>query len=251
MERDLISHLRSMHDAPDVLTLRRAVLAFTKSFGFRSAFFLSPIARDARSGRVLTNVGFSHVWERAYRRGLYLVDPLPKVALNQSTSFFWVDVPQIEDISERGKRYLGILAQHGMENGVIIPTYGPGTRCGLMGLGHNDRLDEIGSDALAALQAGVQASYARYCDLLTAELEAGDPLSNREIDVLYWITQGKCNSSIGVILDISPQTVDTYVRRIFAKLNVADRTGAAVSAIQRGIFVAGYYRAQSEVDEEA
>ncbi|MGD9810500.1 MAG: autoinducer binding domain-containing protein [Sphingobium sp.] len=251
MKADLLGHVLAMRNAPNVLSLRRATLDFTRDFGFRSAFFLTPIARDARSGRVLANAGFSTTWERAYRRSLYMIDPIPKVALDRSVPFFWSDLTRMNEISDRGHRYLKILADHGMENGLVIPTYGPGARCGLMGLGHCDDFSAYGQMELARLQLGIQASYAHYCDLLTAELEASAPLSNREIDVLYWITQGKSNAAMAEILGISAQTVDTYVRRIFSKLGVTDRTGAAVAAIQRGFFVAGYYRRETEMEEDA
>lgn len=248
LQTDLLDHVMIMRGATDVLELRRNTIAFVQSMGFRSVYFLTPIARDAREGRVLINAGFNPVWERAYRRCLYLIDPLPRVALNQSTPFFWRDLAKRDDLSDDGKRYLALLARHDMANGIAVPTFGPGSRCGMVGVGNHPALEMMEEEELARLQIGAQASYARYCDLVSAEIDGVDPLSNREMDVLYWITQGKSNSSIGKILGISSQTVDTYVRRIFAKLGVADRTGAAVEAMQRGIFVSGYYRAQPQME---
>ncbi len=48
---------------------------------------------------------------------------------------------------------------------------------------------------------------------------------------MLWVTRGKSNSVIGSILGISASTVDTYMRRIFRKLDVTDRTSAAMRAI--------------------
>lgn len=245
MKVDLLSHVAAMRSATTVYDLRCVTLAFVREFGFRSAYFMSPIAGDPSVGRGLTNAGFSEAWARSYRAGLYRSDPLPRIALHHSRPFRWGALLQTGYLQEQGKRYLRTLAQHDMADGFIVPAYGPGVRCGLMGMGHADDLDSFSEDDISLIQIGTQASYNRYCDLISVELEEVT-LSNREIDVLYWIMQGKSNSAIAGILGISTQTVDTYVRRLFAKLDVADRTGAAIAAIQRGIFVAGYLREDTE-----
>jgi DNA-binding CsgD family transcriptional regulator len=57
-------------------------------------------------------------------------------------------------------------------------------------------------------------------------------LTPREAEVLLWVSQGKTNPEIGLILGISPITVRTHVERIFRKLGVANRTAAAVRALE-------------------
>ncbi len=60
-------------------------------------------------------------------------------------------------------------------------------------------------------------------------------LTNREIEVLAHIAQGYTNNEISGILFISPHTVKSHMINIFNKLNVNDRTQAAVLATQKGI----------------
>ncbi len=57
-------------------------------------------------------------------------------------------------------------------------------------------------------------------------------LTPREAEVLLWVSHGKTNPEIGLILDISPITVRTHVERIFHKLGVSNRTAAAVRALE-------------------
>jgi DNA-binding CsgD family transcriptional regulator len=57
-------------------------------------------------------------------------------------------------------------------------------------------------------------------------------LTPREADVLVWITQGKTNYEIGVILGAAPGTIRKHVEHILAKLNVENRTAAAAVALQ-------------------
>ena len=65
--------------------------------------------------------------------------------------------------------------------------------------------------------------------------EAPAALTPREAEVLTWIARGKSNSVIADILGVSPHTVDTLVRRIYGKLEVADRTTAAIHGIGAGL----------------
>jgi DNA-binding CsgD family transcriptional regulator len=51
-------------------------------------------------------------------------------------------------------------------------------------------------------------------------------LSEREIEVLRWVTKGKGNYEIGVILELSTLTVKNHMQRIYKKLNVRNRAQA-------------------------
>jgi transcriptional regulator EpsA len=51
-------------------------------------------------------------------------------------------------------------------------------------------------------------------------------MSEREHEILHWVTNGKTNSEIGTILGISPNTVKNHLKRIFLKLEVYSRAQA-------------------------
>jgi DNA-binding response OmpR family regulator/DNA-binding CsgD family transcriptional regulator len=58
-------------------------------------------------------------------------------------------------------------------------------------------------------------------------------LTAREAQVMEWVTAGKTNRDIALILDISPRTVTKHLERIFVKLGVETRT-AAVGRVLAG-----------------
>jgi len=60
-------------------------------------------------------------------------------------------------------------------------------------------------------------------------------VSEREIDVLKLMAQGKSNKEIGSALFISGGTVKSHVKSIFAKLNVNSRAEAVANAAHRGL----------------
>ena len=59
------------------------------------------------------------------------------------------------------------------------------------------------------------------------------PLTNREVQVLRHVSLGLSNREIGKSLDISVETVKEHVQNILRKLDVNDRTQAAVWAVKR------------------
>lgn len=246
----VLQSIAELGDNPDVLTLRRAVVAFAKARGFGAAFFLSPIARNNRQGRVLTNVGFNASWERAYRRGLSRIDPLPEVALNLGAPFRWSQASRHRNLTPSEQRYMAILARSGMDDGLAYPLFGSGANSGLVGLGHHPDLASVTRATQIEIQLFLQSTYQAYCNIIAREFAQDAELSERERDVLFWLAQSKSNSAIAAILEIAPSTVDTYMRRIFRKLGVSDRVGAAIAAVQQGHITPSRYRREHETDPQ-
>ena len=61
----------------------------------------------------------------------------------------------------------------------------------------------------------------------------GSPeLTPREAEVLFWISKGKSNYEIGVIIGAKTGTICKHVGHILSKLNVENRTSAAVMALE-------------------
>ncbi len=62
-----------------------------------------------------------------------------------------------------------------------------------------------------------------------------DPLTERELEVLRLIAQGKSNQEIAEQLIITEHTVRTHVSNILGKLHLASRTQAALYALKEGL----------------
>jgi DNA-binding NarL/FixJ family response regulator len=63
----------------------------------------------------------------------------------------------------------------------------------------------------------------------------GDPLTEREVEVLRRVAEGDRNRDIGEHLGISEDTVKVHVKRIMDKLGAKDRTQAVAIGIRRGV----------------
>jgi DNA-binding NarL/FixJ family response regulator len=93
--------------------------------------------------------------------------------------------------------------------------------------------DELAA-TIRAVHSGGEKLPTRVADLLAKRKQRAD-LTPREMDVLHLLIKGRSNKEIGSALDVTEDTVKAHFRTLFAKLNVRDRTEAAISAIQHGI----------------
>ena len=68
-----------------------------------------------------------------------------------------------------------------------------------------------------------------------AEVEAVDPLTARELEILELVADGLSNSEIAEILVLSENTVKNHLRNILAKLHLRNRIQLAVYAVRHGL----------------
>ncbi|MFE6036034.1 response regulator [Streptomyces sp. NPDC056452] len=92
-------------------------------------------------------------------------------------------------------------------------------------------------DAIHSASRGETVLAPRVAARLVARMRRPAPvtLTRREVDVLGAVADGLSNVEIGRRLVISEATVKTHLLRVFAKLDVSDRTHAVVKALERGL----------------
>lgn len=94
-------------------------------------------------------------------------------------------------------------------------------------------------DAIRSADRGETVLAPRVAERLVARMRrpAQVALTAREVDVLNAVADGLSNIDIGRRLVIAEATVKTHLLRVFAKLDVSDRTHAVVVALERGLLV--------------
>ncbi|MGV9497642.1 response regulator [Streptomyces sp. NPDC003642] len=108
---------------------------------------------------------------------------------------------------------------------------------GAIGYLLKDTTREQLADAIRAAARGETVLAPRVAERLVARLRRPEqvPLTAREADVLNAVADGLTNAEIGRRLVIAEATVKTHLLRLFAKLDVNDRTRAVVVAMERGL----------------
>lgn len=146
----------------------------------------------------------------------------------------------------------GILPDmHGVEATRAILARSPAAKIILISI------NETAQDVRRAMQAGTAGYVPKSCEQDTildairavadghsflpdylsqrlAEQSAMLTLSQREVEVLRLVAQGKANKEIASILAVSNDTVKTHLSHILRKLNAADRAHAVTIAMEEG-----------------
>ena len=105
-----------------------------------------------------------------------------------------------------------------------------------------DSESEVLKNAIFSINSGENFIQPELIPMLNSKMISRDldkeklkSLTKREIEVLKAISAGLLNKEIATNLDISERTVKNHISNIFKKIDVADRTQAAVFAIKNNI----------------
>ena len=97
------------------------------------------------------------------------------------------------------------------------------------------------AEAIRKVHRGEPILHPSVAARLMREVAAAEPrahrtdLTARELEVLRLVAAGRSNKEIAHDLSVAEKTVKTHVSNVLSKLGVADRTQAAVYAVQHGL----------------
>ncbi|MET8520059.1 response regulator transcription factor [Nocardioides sp. NBC_00163] len=136
-----------------------------------------------------------------------------------------------------------IAGHHRRTKALILTTYDTDTdieravEAGAIGYLLKDATREQLVAAIHAAARGETVLAPRVAERLVARMRrpAQPTLTPREQQVLEAVADGLSNAEIGRRLVIGEATVKTHLLRVFAKLDVSDRTHAVVVAMERGL----------------
>jgi DNA-binding NarL/FixJ family response regulator len=118
----------------------------------------------------------------------------------------------------------------------------PALRAGAAGYVYKD-IDPVAlAGAIRSVHAGHVLLQPEVAEALLSQDQAGGlgqgrggTLTDRETEVLTLIAEGRSNREIARALVLSEKTVKTHVSNILMKLDLADRTQAALWAVRHGV----------------
>jgi DNA-binding CsgD family transcriptional regulator len=230
--------LRAIRDARSVADLWREASGYYAAAGFRALAYVLVGRHGGEPARTIVNHGFPEAFMDAHmidpaRR----IDPLLRVVLGQGRPMRWSEVWQM--VGDRAQfAFQAMAAAAGMTDGLALPCFGPHGRNAVFCIGQVDDAAVLSDRHVTALHMFAEAAHLHLCELVPVDDAPGKPLSARELEVLDLVAKGKSNGVIAEILAVSAGTIDTYLRRIYQKLDVADRTSAAVKGVGLGLIAA-------------
>ncbi len=130
-----------------------------------------------------------------------------------------------------------VLTSFGSDNKLF-----PSVKAGAVGYLLKDSTPEELIRAIRNAAAGRTSLHPAIARRLLSELSSqkprsrpAEPLTQREIELLRCLARGLSNDQIGETLHISEATVRTHVSHILSKLDLSNRTQAALYALREGI----------------
>lgn len=91
-------------------------------------------------------------------------------------------------------------------------------------------------DLTELMKAQLKCCYAlSQIPQLLAQAAMQDPLSDRERECLFWVSEGKTTDEVAVILGVSSNTVNSYITHAIQKFSASNRAMAIATAIRSGI----------------
>lgn len=185
-------------------------------------YITKPIVPEVMLARVRAHLANSRLAQSA-RRALDVSGP-PLMAVNAEGQVQWVTPEGLRLIDETMDEWRGRLA--------------PVLAAIIQGKSDNVPLKETKAGMIFASFIGGSQPGEFLIKLKDANapseaaiLKKVFALTDREAEVLGWLGKGKSDRDIAAILDCSPRTVAKHLEQIYSKLQVENRTAAAMRAI--------------------
>ncbi len=233
------------HDLVDLGALPRASDDFVGFlFDVRDKFGLDDVAyagMNPINGSVFGHVTYGDAWKMHYvEHGFHRIDPTLQKARRSIAPVDWSRIDRDEDF----RKVFNDASDFGIsDQGLTIPVRGPyGDMGGLSVTSSLSRTEwsKLRSTVIVSLQSVAVHMHDMVIrsDSLSNLLKSPN-MSQREIEVLQWISAGKSQQDIADILSISNRTVEVHLRSARHKLYALTTAQAVGRAISMGLIYPG------------
>jgi DNA-binding CsgD family transcriptional regulator len=232
---DLSKYVDTVTACANLDALKRTLIAAFEDYGATAVSgYDFPFGGATSTGKREPIIStFPEDVRHAYRECMAGDDPIMYAAMTMGAPIHFLKIEHSLRLSEPVKRVIRALRDAGFQDGVTTPVFAkPGVYAYFSAAFPTPRLDLTIAD-LRRIKFLFSEFFFRYRELAQRD-KAG--LSRREREVLVAILNDKSNAQIAADFGVSEHTVETYVRRCFAKLDVTSRTQAALKYLGAGAF---------------
>lgn len=214
--------------------------SISRVYGLKTIAYLGVGATRICDTEPYIAVTYSSDWVAHYKQENYLfIDPVIREGFNRLMPLDWGNFDR-SDV--RTGQFLGEAVEFGLgRQGLTFP---------VRGLRGDRALVTITSEANDRDWQAVRRHYTRDFQALSGHLHEmvlrtggiATPqvkLSRRQVECLWWTSQGKKVPDIAVILELSHHTVKDYLEEARDKLNATSNPHAAFKAAQQGLLFPG------------
>jgi DNA-binding CsgD family transcriptional regulator len=169
-------------------------------------------------------------YQRYHKDRLVEIDPVAAAIPRFTLPFSWQDLEK----SKESRRFFSVAAEHGLNQGVMVPIFGPGL---IGGVSCSGRKIDDNPKSLALLHLGAIYLHARLSmDQPLPGFTLERPfLSPRQIEVIRLAAKGHSYWEMGQIMGIGERTVRFHMTEMMRKFDTRTRVQTVLKAVSIGI----------------
>ena len=201
------------------------------------SYHLTPAFRS-QVGRhtIVAHFGYApEIVARYLDPAMFESDPVPDYVMRVGRTMTWRQAIAAQSLTAEQRAFVDTSVAAGLIEGVAVPLFGPNGRDSYSSFAFGREMSTDDAEVVTRVIEIAQFQHRKVCWLIERDYKPHVAISKREQEVLYWMARGKSNGDVATILGIAPGTVDTFVRRLYAKLDVNDRISAVIEAMSRGL----------------
>ena len=173
-------------------------------------------------------------WQRHYfETGYVTTDPIVARAPLSRRPFSWT---QLRDLTPINRRMFNEANEAGLKHGVAVSIHGPAGEVFITSV-VSPYAEMRPERDLHAVNLIVNQFHTAYLGLVAPPDPQLVTLTLRERECLLWSARGKSSWDIGMILNISENTVNFHLKNAMAKLDAGTRIMAIVKSIRFGLII--------------
>jgi DNA-binding CsgD family transcriptional regulator len=220
---------------PEILT--RCVIEFLALGVLRVSYHFAPAHHAATDQKAfVTGHGFATDWNVHYQApAARAQDPVTSFIMQQGRPMPWQDAIDAQSLTPEQRDFVRQFARYHPIDGMGFPLCGPNGHDGYCSISLGRPITLADQPLLCKLRRIAQIGHERICVLKRNSKRTKIALSRRETQVLHHMARGQSNRLIANALNVAETSVDTYIRRLFAKLGAANRVEASVKGLSLGL----------------
>ena len=233
--QDVEEFVRQSRAVDDLDELRRLLEQTTREFGL--GYFLLSHHVNVLGPRLVQLSNYPEDWSNVMRRRAHFaIDPVIRACQKTAAPFLWSELERLLKLTSAQREILDGAARAGFGPGFTVPIHIPGECTGSGSFAVRGGR-ELNSGIIPAVQyvACFAFEAARRLSLVEDKLDRSMPrapdLTQRQLDCIVLMAQGKSDWDTGKILGISQRTVQEHLDTARKRYSVGSRTQLLVRTL--------------------
>jgi LuxR family transcriptional activator of bioluminescence operon len=231
---DVTKFIETFNQTNTEVELNHALMAFAQAMGFNQYRFALMVPQSLTRPKAIIFSRCNEAWVNRYgKENMLSRDPVIYLAMQRLLPIYWQDL-HLEPILPDGA--LALMAEAkacGLHDGVSFPFRGAGGESGILSFITED--DGLDIKMVSPILRWVTDYIFNAGIRVVSSTERTPALSAREVECLFWASEGKTAEEMGEILSLSARTVNYHIREAVQKTNSVNRYQAIAKAAMGGL----------------